>query len=133
MKPDILALGVFPPGMMAALAERFMVHHFVPYPPPDGALSPDVAGRIRAIATEANRGATTNGRGRTAARSSRWTRTDMRGHSGRRDVHVAACGARCPDGRDQARRFEDRFRAVRPMARSLASLSFNPPLTMSLR
>jgi D-3-phosphoglycerate dehydrogenase len=57
MKPDILALGVFPPGMMAALAERFVVHHFVPYPLPDGALPPDVAGRIRALATEANRGA----------------------------------------------------------------------------
>ena len=57
MKPDILALGVFPPGMMAALAERFTVHHFVPYPLPDGALPADVAGRIRALATEANRGA----------------------------------------------------------------------------
>jgi hydroxypyruvate reductase len=57
MKTDILALGVFPPGMMAALAERFTIHHFVPYPLPDGALSPDVAGRIRALATEANRGA----------------------------------------------------------------------------
>jgi lactate dehydrogenase-like 2-hydroxyacid dehydrogenase len=57
MKTDILALGVFPPGMMAALAERFTVHHFVPYPLPEGALPPDVAGRIRALATEANRGA----------------------------------------------------------------------------
>ncbi|HEY2135944.1 MAG TPA: NAD(P)-dependent oxidoreductase, partial [Xanthobacteraceae bacterium] len=57
MKPDILALGAFPPGMMAALAARFTVHHFVPYPVPDGALTPAVAARIRAIATEANRGA----------------------------------------------------------------------------
>src|SRR5712672_1937695 len=58
MKPDILALGVFPPGMMTALAERFTVHHVVPYPLPDGALPADIAGRIRALATEANRGAT---------------------------------------------------------------------------
>jgi hydroxypyruvate reductase len=57
MKPDILALGVFPPGMMSALAARFSVHHFVPYPLPPGALAPGIAGRIRAIATEANRGA----------------------------------------------------------------------------
>src|SRR5215831_2586801 len=57
MKPDVLALGDFPPGMMAALAERFTVHHFVPYPLPEGALAPEVPGRIRAIATEANRGA----------------------------------------------------------------------------
>ena len=57
MKPDILSLGDFPPGMMAALAARFTVHHFIPYPLPDGALAPDVAGRIRAVATEANRGA----------------------------------------------------------------------------
>lgn len=57
MNPDVLALGDFPPGMMAALAERFTVHHFVPYPLPDAALAPEVAGRIRALATEANRGA----------------------------------------------------------------------------
>ena len=57
MKPDVLALGNFPSGMMAALAERFTVHHFIPYPLPADALAPDVAGRIRAIATEANRGA----------------------------------------------------------------------------
>lgn len=57
MKPDVLSLGDFPPGMMAALAERFTVYHFVPYPLPDGALAPEVAGRIRAVATEANRGA----------------------------------------------------------------------------
>jgi lactate dehydrogenase-like 2-hydroxyacid dehydrogenase len=57
MKTDVLALGDFPPGMMAALAERFAVHHFIPYPLPEGALPPEVAGRIRALATEANRGA----------------------------------------------------------------------------
>jgi lactate dehydrogenase-like 2-hydroxyacid dehydrogenase len=57
MKADVLALGDFPPGMMAALAERFTAHHFVPYPLPDGALAPEAAARIRAIATEANRGA----------------------------------------------------------------------------
>jgi hydroxypyruvate reductase len=58
MKPDILALGAFPPGMMAALAARFTVHHFIPYPLPPGSLAPATASRIRAIATEANRGAT---------------------------------------------------------------------------
>ncbi len=57
MKPDVLALGDFPPGMMTALAGPCTVHHFVPYPLPEGALAPEVAGRIRAIATEANRGA----------------------------------------------------------------------------
>ena len=57
MKPDVLALGAFPPGMMSNLAKRFTVHHFLPYPLPPGTLSADVAGRIRAIATEANRGA----------------------------------------------------------------------------
>ncbi len=58
MKPDILALGAFPPDMMAALAARFTVHHFVPYPLPPGSLAAATAARIRAIATEANRGAT---------------------------------------------------------------------------
>jgi hydroxypyruvate reductase len=58
MKPDILALGDFPPGMMAALAARFTLHHFIPYPVPPGSLGPATAARIRAIATEANRGAT---------------------------------------------------------------------------
>lgn len=57
MKPDVLALGAFPPGMMQSLAERFTVHHFLAYPLPPGTLSADVAGSIRAIATEANRGA----------------------------------------------------------------------------
>jgi hydroxypyruvate reductase len=57
MKPDVLALGAFPPGMMAALHQRFTVHHFLPYPLPPGSLSPEIAGRIRALATEANRGA----------------------------------------------------------------------------
>jgi D-3-phosphoglycerate dehydrogenase len=57
MKTDVLALGDFPPGMMAALTERFAVHHFIPYPLPEGALPPEVARRIRALATEANRGA----------------------------------------------------------------------------
>ncbi len=57
MKPDILSLGNFPPGMTAALSERFTVHRFAAYPLPAGALSPDVAERIRALATEANRGA----------------------------------------------------------------------------
>jgi lactate dehydrogenase-like 2-hydroxyacid dehydrogenase len=57
MKPDVLALGAFPPEMMAALHQRFTVHHHLSYPLPPKTLSPDIAARIRAIATEANRGA----------------------------------------------------------------------------
>src|SRR4029077_13870046 len=52
MKPDVLALGDFPPGMMAALAERFTEHHFIPYPVRATAPPPQVAGRIGAFATE---------------------------------------------------------------------------------
>src|SRR6266446_3478644 len=58
MKPAVLSLGVFPPATMSALAELFELHHFTVYPLPEGTLSPDVKARIRAIATEANRGAT---------------------------------------------------------------------------
>jgi D-3-phosphoglycerate dehydrogenase len=43
---------------MSALAELFELHHFTVYPLPEGTLSPDLKGRINAIATEANRGAT---------------------------------------------------------------------------
>jgi hydroxypyruvate reductase len=57
MKPAVLSLGVFPPATMSALAELFELHHFTVYPLPEGTLSPDVKARIRAIATEANRGA----------------------------------------------------------------------------
>jgi hydroxypyruvate reductase len=58
MKPDVLSLGAFPPGMKARMAELFTVHHFVPddpFPPSD--LSPEVRARIRAITCEAHRGA----------------------------------------------------------------------------
>jgi len=59
MKPDVLALGAFPPGMMARMAEQFTLHHFVPDDPfPSTALAPEVRARVCAIATEANRGAT---------------------------------------------------------------------------
>ncbi len=58
MKPAVLSLGVFPPATMSALAELFELHHFTVYPLPEGTLSPDIKSRIRAIATEANRGAT---------------------------------------------------------------------------
>jgi len=57
MKPVVLSLGVFPPATMSALAELFELHHFTVYPLPEGTLNPDVKARIRAIATEANRGA----------------------------------------------------------------------------
>jgi lactate dehydrogenase-like 2-hydroxyacid dehydrogenase len=58
MKPVVLSLGVFPPATMSALADLFELHHFTVYPLPEGTLSPDIKSRIRAIATEANRGAT---------------------------------------------------------------------------
>jgi lactate dehydrogenase-like 2-hydroxyacid dehydrogenase len=58
MKPAVLSLGVFPPATMSKLEELFELHHFTVYPLPEGTLAPDVANRIRAIATEANRGAT---------------------------------------------------------------------------
>ncbi len=57
MKPVVLSLGVFPPATMSTLAELFELHHFTVYPLPEGTLSPDIKSRIRAIATEANRGA----------------------------------------------------------------------------
>src|SRR5215467_11400182 len=58
MKPVVLSLGVFPPATISALAELFELHHFTVYPLPEGTLSRDLKGRINAIATEANRGAT---------------------------------------------------------------------------
>ncbi len=58
MKAAVLSLGVFPPAIMSRLEELFELHHFIVYPLPEGTLSPDVKARIRAIATEANRGAT---------------------------------------------------------------------------
>ncbi len=56
MKIDVLSIGAFPEATNAELANRFAVtHHFRP-PEPD-ALSAELKTRIRAIATEANRGA----------------------------------------------------------------------------
>jgi lactate dehydrogenase-like 2-hydroxyacid dehydrogenase len=57
MKPVVLSLGIFPPATMNTLADLFELHHFTVYPLPDGTLSAELRGRIRAIATEANRGA----------------------------------------------------------------------------
>jgi lactate dehydrogenase-like 2-hydroxyacid dehydrogenase len=58
MKPAVLSLGVFPPAIMSKLEALFELHHFTAYPLPPGALDPGIAARIRAIATEVNRGAT---------------------------------------------------------------------------
>jgi hydroxypyruvate reductase len=57
MKPEVLSLGNFPEATMAELNQRFALHHFFDYALPPSGLKPDAAGRIRAIATEANRGA----------------------------------------------------------------------------
>jgi lactate dehydrogenase-like 2-hydroxyacid dehydrogenase len=43
---------------MSALRELFELHHFTVYPVPEGMLSHDLKASVRAIATEANRGAT---------------------------------------------------------------------------
>src|SRR5262245_51836024 len=56
MKPDVLAIGSCPQATMAEMDERFTVHRFARHPEAD-AIDPDVAARVRAIATEANRGA----------------------------------------------------------------------------
>jgi D-3-phosphoglycerate dehydrogenase len=57
MKPDVLSLGSFPDATMAELSQRFTLHHFVDFALPPPGLTQEVAQRIRAIATEANRGA----------------------------------------------------------------------------
>ncbi len=57
MKPDVLSLGNFPEATMAELDRRFTLHHFYDFALPPPGLKPEVAGRIRGIATEANRGA----------------------------------------------------------------------------
>jgi lactate dehydrogenase-like 2-hydroxyacid dehydrogenase len=57
MKPVVLSLGVFPDATMKTLAERFNLHHYTAWPLPPGTLSPELAGSIRGLATEANRGA----------------------------------------------------------------------------
>jgi lactate dehydrogenase-like 2-hydroxyacid dehydrogenase len=58
MKPDVLYIGSFPDATAAALNEAYTVHHFRNLPIPPEAFTPETAGKIRAIATEANRGAT---------------------------------------------------------------------------
>jgi lactate dehydrogenase-like 2-hydroxyacid dehydrogenase len=56
MTIDVLSIGAFPEATNAGLASRFAVtRHF--HPPAPDALSAELRGRIRAIATEANRGA----------------------------------------------------------------------------
>jgi len=57
MKPDVLSLGAFPEATMAELSRRFTLHHFLDFTLPPPSLTAEVAQRIRAIATEANRGA----------------------------------------------------------------------------
>src|SRR5262245_60048018 len=57
MKPDVLSLGSFPDSIMADLQRRFTLHHFLDFSLPPSGLTPEIAQRIRAIATEANRGA----------------------------------------------------------------------------
>lgn len=57
MKPDILYFGSFPDATVAELNRRYNVHHYFNLPKPEDIPS-DVAARIRAIATEANRGLT---------------------------------------------------------------------------
>jgi lactate dehydrogenase-like 2-hydroxyacid dehydrogenase len=56
MKIDVLSIGSFPEPTNAELANRFAVTHHFHRPAPD-ALSVELRSRIRAIATEANRGA----------------------------------------------------------------------------
>jgi D-3-phosphoglycerate dehydrogenase len=53
---DVLSIGSFPAATNAELAKRFVVTHHFQQPKPD-ALSAELKGRIRAIATEANHGA----------------------------------------------------------------------------
>jgi D-3-phosphoglycerate dehydrogenase len=56
MKIDVLSIGSFPEATNAELANRFAVTHHSQRPVPD-ALIAELRTRIRAIATEANRGA----------------------------------------------------------------------------
>jgi D-3-phosphoglycerate dehydrogenase len=56
MTIDVLSIGSFPEATNAELARRFAITHHFQRPAPE-ALSPEVRGRIRGIATEANRGA----------------------------------------------------------------------------
>jgi lactate dehydrogenase-like 2-hydroxyacid dehydrogenase len=56
MTIDVLSIGSFPDATNAELAKRFAVTHYLQPPAPD-VLSAELSARIRAIATEANRGA----------------------------------------------------------------------------
>jgi lactate dehydrogenase-like 2-hydroxyacid dehydrogenase len=56
MTIDVLSIGSFPPATNEELARRFAVTHHFHQPAPE-VLSAELKGRIRAIATEANRGA----------------------------------------------------------------------------
>ena len=56
MKIDVLSIGSFPAATNAELAKRFAITHHFNRPAPD-ALGAELKGRIRGIATEANRGA----------------------------------------------------------------------------
>src|SRR5438067_13737712 len=57
MKPDVLSIGSFPDATMDELSRHFTVHHFFDFTLPPAGLTREVAQQIRAIATEANRGA----------------------------------------------------------------------------
>ena len=57
MKPDILYFGAFPDATVAELNRRYNVHHYFNLPNPED-IPADIASRVRAIATEANRGLT---------------------------------------------------------------------------
>ena len=56
MKIDVLSIGSFPAATNVELAKRFAITHHFNRPAPD-ALGAELKARIRAIATEANRGA----------------------------------------------------------------------------
>ena len=56
MKIDVLSIGSFPQATDDELARRFAVTHYFRQPAP-GVLSGELKSRVRAIATEANRGA----------------------------------------------------------------------------
>jgi len=57
MKADVLAIGSFPDATQAELANRFNLHWFAKMAQAREGLAPEVAARIRAVATEANHGA----------------------------------------------------------------------------
>jgi len=57
MKPDVLAIGSFPDATRTELADRFNLHAYRRLALARDGLTPEVAARVRAIATEANNGA----------------------------------------------------------------------------